>query len=170
MNVVLHPVPVPDHAARFIAEPLQLLIGGKWMAAKSGKTFDVFDPSTGRAIAKAAEGDAADIDAAVAAARQAFESGPWPRMSPLERGKLIWRLGDALEAQAEEFAALEALDNGKPIRDARAVDVPGSYEMFRYMSGWATRLNGETVPISAPGNWHAYTLREPVGVVGQIIP
>jgi phenylacetaldehyde dehydrogenase len=137
---------------------------------KSGKTFDVFDPSTGQPIAKAAEGDAADIDAAVAAARQAFESGPWPRMSPLERSKLIWRLGDALEAQAEEFAALEALDNGKPIRDARAVDVPGSYEMFRYMSGWATRLNGETVPISAPGNWHAYTLREPVGVVGQIIP
>ena len=85
--------------------------------------------------------------------------------APLERSKLIYRLGDALE-----FAALEALDNGKPIRDTRAVDVTGSYEMFRYMSGWATRLNGETVPISAPGNWHAYTLREPVGVVGQIIP
>ena len=136
----------------------------------SGKTFDVFDPSTGQPIAKAAEGDAPDIDAAVAAARRAFESGPWSRMSPLERSKLIYRLGDALEANAEEFAALEALDNGKPIRDARAVDVPGSYEMFRYMSGWATRLNGETVPISAPGNWHAYTLREPVGVVGQIIP
>jgi phenylacetaldehyde dehydrogenase len=170
MNVMLHPVPVPDLAARFIAKPLQLLIGDAWVNAKSGKTFDVFDPSTGLPIAKAAEGDAADIDAAVAAARRAFEGGPWSRMSPLERSKLIYRLGDALEANAEEFAALEALDNGKPIRDARAIDVPGSYEMFRYMSGWAMRLNGETVPISAPGNWHAYTLREPVGVVGQIIP
>src|ERR1700733_645707 len=170
MNVMLQPVPVPDLAARFIAKPLQLLIGDAWVNAKSGKTFDVFDPSTGLPIAKAAEGDAADIDAAVAAARRAFESGPWSRMSPLERSKLIYRLGDALEAKAEEFAVLEALDNGKPIRDARAADLPGSYEMFRYMSGWATRLNGETVPISAPGNWHAYTLREPVGVVGQIIP
>ena len=170
MNVMLHPVAVPDLAARFIAKPLQLLIDDAWVNAKSGKTFDVFDPSTGLPIAKAAEGDAADIDAAVAAARRAFESGPWSRMSPLERSKLIYRLGDALEAKAEEFAVLEALDNGKPIRDARAADLPGSYEMFRYMSGWATRLNGETVPISAPGNWHAYTLREPVGVVGQIIP
>ena len=170
MNVMLQPAAVPEITARFIAGPLQLLIGGEWVDAKSGKIFDVFDPATGRPIAKAAEGDAADIDAAVAAARRAFESGPWARMSPLERSKLIYRLGDALEANAEEFAALEALDNGKPIRDARAIDVPGSYEMFRYMSGWATRLNGETVPISAPGNWHAYTLREPVGVVGQIIP
>jgi phenylacetaldehyde dehydrogenase len=170
MDTMLHPAPVPEIIARFITGPLQLLIGGAWVDAKSGKTFDVFDPATGREIAKVAEGDAADIDAAVAAARRAFENGPWPRMSPLERSKLIYRLGDALEANAEEFAALEALDNGKPIRDARAVDLPGSYEMFRYMSGWATRLNGETVPISAPGNWHAYTLREPVGVVGQIIP
>ena len=170
MNVMLQPTAVPEITARFIAGPLQLLIGGEWVDARSGKTFEVFDPATGRPIAKAAEGDATDIDAAVAAARRAFESGPWARMSPLARSKLIYRLGDALEANAEEFAALEALDNGKPIRDARAIDVPGSYEMFRYMSGWATRLNGETVPISAPGNWHAYTLREPVGVVGQIIP
>lgn len=170
MNVMLNPTPVPESAARFIAGPLQRLIGGEWVPAKSGKTFDVYDPSTGREIAKVAEGDKADIDAAVVAARRAFESGPWPRMSPLERSKLIYRLGDALEANAEEFATLEALDNGKPIRDARTVDVPGSYEMFRYMSGWATRLNGETIPISAPGNWHAYTLREPIGVVGQIIP
>jgi phenylacetaldehyde dehydrogenase len=98
MNVMLHPVPVPDLAAQFIARPLQLLIGGAWVDAKSGQTFDVFDPSTGQPIAKAAEGDAADIDAAVTAARRAFESGPWPSMSPLERSKLIYRLGDALEA------------------------------------------------------------------------
>jgi phenylacetaldehyde dehydrogenase len=170
MNVMLQPVRIPDLAASFIAKPLQLLIGGQWVPAKSGKTFDVFDPATGQPIAKVAEGDAVDIDAAVTAARRAFESGPWPQMSPLERSKLIYRLGDALEAHRDEFAALEALDNGKPIRDARAIDVPGSYEMFRYMSGWATRLTGETIPISAPGSWHAYTMREPIGVVGQIIP
>src|ERR1700749_2800531 len=114
MNVMLNPAPVPEAAARFIAGPLQLLIGGEWVPAKSGKTFDVFDPSTGREIAKVAEGDKADIDAAVVAARRAFESGPWPRMSPLERSKLIWRLGGALEAQGGEFAAVEAPDNGQP--------------------------------------------------------
>jgi phenylacetaldehyde dehydrogenase len=127
MNVILQPAAMPDITARFIRGPLQLLIGSDWVDAKSGKTFDVFDPATGRAIANVAEGDAADIDAAATAARRAFESGPWSRMSPLERSKLIYRLGDALEANAEEFAALEVLDNGKPIRDARAVDVPGSY-------------------------------------------
>ncbi len=89
MNVMLHPVPVPDLAAQFIARPLQLLIGGAWVDAKSGKTFDVFDPSTGQPIAKATEGDAADIDAAVTTARRAFESGSWPSMSPLEQGKAI---------------------------------------------------------------------------------
>lgn len=135
MNVMPQPAPVSEVTARFIASPLQLLIGGEWVDAKSGKFFDVFDPTTGREIAKVAEGDAPDIDAAVAAARRAYESGPWPHLSPLQRSKLIYRLGDALEANAEEFAALEALDNGKPIRDARAVDLPGSYEMFRYMSG-----------------------------------
>src|SRR5258708_15337189 len=98
----------------------------------------------GPPMAKPGEGDGGDIEAAVAAARRAFESGPWARMSPLERSKLIYRLGDALEANTEEFAVIEALDNGKPIRYARAVDVPGSYEMFRYMSGWATRHNDET--------------------------
>jgi phenylacetaldehyde dehydrogenase len=125
MNVMTDPVPVPDLAARFIAKPVQLSIGGSWVDAKSGKVFDVFDPSSGLPIATAAEGDAAGIDAAVAAAREAFETGPWSRMSPLERGQLIYRPGDALEANAEEFAALEALDNGKPIRDARAADLPG---------------------------------------------
>src|ERR1700722_14800658 len=117
MNVMLHPVPVPDLAARFIAKPLQLLIGDTWVDAKSGKTFDVFDPSTGLPIAKAAEGDAADIDAVVAAARRAFESGPRSRLPPLEQNKLIYRLGIAVEAKAEKFAVPEALANGKPICD-----------------------------------------------------
>lgn len=115
-----HPVTVPDLVARFIAKPLRLLIGGTWVDTKSRKVFDVFDPSTGQPIARTAEGNTADIDAAVTVARQAFETGPWSRMSPAERSTLIYRLGDALGVNAEEFAALEALDNGKPIRDARA--------------------------------------------------
>ena len=157
-------------AAAFLAGPHRLLIGGAWVEARSGKTFEVTDPATGQMIARVAEGDAADIALAVAAARRAFEEGPWPRMSPAERGKLLWRLADALEARRQEFAEIESLDNGKPIRDALAADLPGSYEIMRYMAGWATKLNGETIAISAPGDWHAYTLREPVGVVGQIIP
>ena len=104
------------------------------------------------------------------AARKAFESGPWSRISPGERSKLVWRLGDLLEQHADEFAEIEALDNGKPVTNARRDDVGGSINMFRYMAGWSTRLTGETIPVSSPGNWHAYTLRQPVGVVGQIIP
>ena len=130
----------------------------------------MFDPAAGQAIAAVAEADAADVDAAVKAARHAFESGPWAKTSPQDRGKLIWKLADLIEAHADEIAELEALDNGKPIRDARNVDLPGSYEILRYMAGWATKINGATISISAPGDWHAYTLREPVGVVGQIIP
>jgi acyl-CoA reductase-like NAD-dependent aldehyde dehydrogenase len=114
--------------------------------------------------------DKADIDPAVAAARRAFETGPWSRISPRDRSRLVWRLGDLLELHADEFAEIEALDNGKPVTNARKDDVQGSIDMFRYMAGWATRLNGETIPVSNSGNWHAYTLREPVGVVGQIIP
>src|SRR5262249_3762591 len=107
---------------------------------------------------------------AVAAARRAFESGPWSRISPKERSRLVWRLGDLLELHADEFAELEALDNGKPVTNARKDDGQGSIDMFRSMAGWATRRNGETSAVSKAGNWHAYTLREPVGVVGQIIP
>jgi phenylacetaldehyde dehydrogenase len=110
------------------------------------------------------------LNAAVKAARRAFETGPWSRTSPQDRCKLIWKLADLLEAHADEIAEIESLDNGKPIRDARNVDLPGSYEILRYMAGWATKINGETITVSAPGDWHAYTLREPVGAVGQIIP
>ena len=154
----------------FLAKPKQLLIDGAWVDAVSGKTFSVEDPATQETIAHVAEGDAADIDRAVAAARRAFESGPWATMLPAERATLVWRLGDLLETHADELAELEALDNGKPVTAARRDDVGGSVGMFRYMSGWATRLTGETIPVSSPGNWFAYSVREPVGVVGQIIP
>src|ERR1700681_1179382 len=157
-------------AEAFLAKEHKLLIDGKWVAAKSGKTFAVEDPATEEVIAKVPAGDKADIDAAVAAARRAFEAGPWSRISPADRSRLVWRLGDLLEQHADEFAELEALDNGKPVTNARRDDVQGSIDMFRYMAGWTTRLNGETIPVSSTGNWHCYTLREPVGVVGQIIP
>jgi phenylacetaldehyde dehydrogenase len=154
----------------FLAKPKKLLIDGQWVDARSGKTFAVEDPATQETITHVAEGDAADVDLAVAAARRAFEGGAWTKMLPAERASLVWKLADLLEKHADELAQLEALDNGKPVTAARSADVAGSIAMFRYMSGWATRLTGETIPVSSPGAWHAYTLREPVGVVGQIIP
>ena len=157
-------------AKEFIARRHKLLIDGQWADAASGKTFAVFDPSNGQQIAQVADGVAEDIEAAVRAARRAFDDGPWSRMKPTERGKLVWKLGDTLEAHADELAELEALDNGKPIRDARAVDIPFGCELLRYMAGWSTKITGQSIPISAPGDWHAYSMREPVGVVGQIIP
>src|ERR1700723_2218582 len=157
-------------AAAFMAKKHQMLIDGKWVDARSGETFTVEDPATEEIIAHVPAGDKADIDLAVAAARRAFETGPWSRISPAARQRLVWSLGDLLERHADELAELEALDNGKPVTNARRDDVGGSIEMFRYMAGWATRLNGEQIPVSTAGDWHVYSLREPVGVVGQIIP
>jgi len=157
-------------ARDFIARRHKLLIDGAWVDARAGGSLPVVDPATGQQIAAVAEGLAEDVDLAVAAARRAFEDGPWARMKPTERGKLVWRLGDVLEAHADELAELESLDNGKPIRDARNVDLPFACELLRYMGGWSTKITGQQIPISAPGEWHAYSIREPVGVVGQIIP
>jgi phenylacetaldehyde dehydrogenase len=170
MTIAIEKPALSSAAAKFMAKEHKMLIDGKWVAAKSGKTFPVEDPATLETIAHVPSGDKADIDLAVAAARRAFETGPWSRISPGERSKLVWHLGDLLEKHQDEFAELEALDNGKPVTNARSGDVAGSINMFRYMAGWATRLNGETIQVSSPGNWHAYTVREPVGVVGQIIP
>ncbi len=153
----------------FLKEPKKLLIGGKWVEAASGKTFETLNPATGEVLATVAEGDAEDINRAVKAARRAFESGPWHSMTPSKRGQLLWRLADLLEQHLEEFAQLETLDNGKPLSVARVADVPLAVDLFRYMAGWTTKIGGETIPISAVG-YFAYTLREPVGVVGQIVP
>jgi len=170
MTIAIRKPSLGSAVTAFLAKPHRLLIDGKWVEAKSGKTFPVEDPATEEIIAHVPAGEKSDIDAAVAAARRAFETGPWSRILPGERSRLVWRLGDLLEEHADEFAELEALDNGKPVTNARRDDVQGSINMFRYMAGWATRLNGETIQVSSPGNWHVYTLREPVGVVGQIIP
>lgn len=153
----------------FLPRQHGLLIGGKWYPAKSGKTFPVYNPADAEVIAHVAEGDKADVDAAVAAARRAFEEGPWATMLPSARAKLLWRLADAIEAHGEEFALIETLNSGKLLRNCRAVDVPNAVENLRYTSGWATKLNGETITMST-GTGHAYTVREPVGVVGQILP
>src|SRR5690606_5054136 len=117
----------------FLAKPRQILIGGKWVDAVSGKTFPVVDPATGAEIARVAEGDKAAIDLAVKAARKAFESGPWAEMSPSKRGRLMHRIGDLILENVDELATLESLDNGKPYAVAKAADVPLSADMFHYM-------------------------------------
>jgi len=158
----------------FIGAPRQMFINGQWSQAASGKTFDTPNPATGETLARVAEGDAEDINRAVKAARKAFEEGPWSRMTPSERGRIIWRIGDLILAHTDELAQLESLDNGKPFVIARAADVPLAADLFHYMAGWATKIEGNTINISVPympgANFHSYTLREPVGVVGQIIP
>lgn len=159
---------------QFIDSPCKMLIDGQWVAAEAGQTFEVYNPATDEVIAHAQSADKHDVDKAVKAARRAFDDGPWTRMSPAERGRIVWRIGDLIMHYQEELAQLEALDNGKPISIARAADVPLAAELFQYMAGWATKLNGEqigiTVPYAPDAQWHAYTRREPVGVCGQIIP
>ncbi|HXZ04103.1 MAG TPA: aldehyde dehydrogenase family protein [Ktedonobacteraceae bacterium] len=163
-------IKIAPEVNQFIGSPRKMLIDGKWVDAASGKTFPVYNPATGEIIAQVAEGDKEDIERAVRAARKAFDGGPWRKMTPSQRGRLINKLGDLLEEHSEEFAQLESLDNGKPLTVARVADIPLSVDMFRYMAGWATKIEGNTIPISMPGQYFAYTLREPIGVVGQIIP
>src|ERR1017187_8608724 len=160
-----------EKVSGYVSTARKMFINGKWVDAASGKTFPTYNPATGEVLANVAEGDREDIDRAVKAARAAFDSGPWSKMTPSERGRLIWKLADLIEKNAEEFAQLESLDNGKPAAIARIADIPGTIDMFRYMAGWATKIEGNTIPISAHGaKFLAMTLREPVGVVGQIIP
>ncbi len=163
-----------NSSIEFIRQPKKLLINGEWVAAVSGKTFEVMNPATAEVIAHVAEGDQADVDKAVKAARQALESNAWANMSPSDRGKLVWRVGDLILKYADELAELESLDNGKPVAVARAADVPLAADIFHYMAGWATKLHGLSIPLSVPytpsAQYHAYTRVEPVGVIGQIIP
>ncbi len=169
MNAALISDDLYAKAQEFTRRPRELLIGGRWQRAKSGASFEVVDPSNGRIFAHAAAGDAADIDAAVKAARAAFD-GPWGMSMPAFRARLLLKLADLIEANGDELALLETLDNGMPFRMARMVAAFGAAESLRYHAGWATKIGGETINLSVPGEWHAYTLREPVGVVGQIVP
>jgi len=145
-----------------------LFIGGKWQESRGGKRFPTVNPVNEQLIVEVAEGNEADVDAAVKAARSAFESGPWSKMDARDRGRLMNKLADLMEANLDELAALETLDNGKPISDAKAADLPLAIDCIRYYAGWADKLTGDTIPIR--GNYFCYTRREPVGVVGQIIP
>jgi phenylacetaldehyde dehydrogenase len=167
-------VTLDRNVEQFIGAPRQLFINGQWADAASGKTFATPNPATGETLAHIAEGDAEDIDRAVRAARRAFEEGPWSRMTASERGRIIWRIGDLILEHTDELAQLESLDNGKPFAVAQAADVPLAADLFHYMAGWATKIEGNTINISVPympgANFHSYTLREPVGVCGQIIP
>jgi acyl-CoA reductase-like NAD-dependent aldehyde dehydrogenase len=145
----------------------QLFINNEWRPAASGKTMDVVNPATEEVIATVASAEAADLDAAVAAARAAF-NGPWSALSARERGRLVRRLGERLLERADEVARLETLHNGKPISESRHVEIPAAAECFEYYGGWADKIMGETIPVK--GNYLTYTLREPLGVVAAIVP
>jgi aldehyde dehydrogenase (NAD+) len=152
----------------FIGETQRMLVGGGWVEAAHGGTFPTIDPATGETITLVAEARAADVDRAVHAARQALR-GEWARLSASDRGLLLFRLADLVEQHADEFAQLESLDNGKPLRNAREGDLPLVVDHFRYFAGWCTKIAGATLP-TAMADMHVYTRRQPVGVVGAIVP
>jgi len=175
MSVAIAAQPKPSAGvSSFLRRPGRLLIGGEWVESKSSVRIPVFDPATGAEMASVADANAADVDRAVAAARAAFETGPWSTMLPAAREALLWRLSDLIQKNAEELAELESLDNGKTKFMASVVDVPGAVNHFRYMAGWATKIEGSTIEVSiggpVGGRVNAFTRREPVGVVAQIIP
>jgi phenylacetaldehyde dehydrogenase len=154
----------------FVARDHRLLIDGQWIPAADGARIAVFDPATGEQIAGVAAAGPADVHAAVTAARRAFETGAWPSASGATRARWMWKLADLIVENADALAELETLDNGKPMHDTRAVDLPVAAELLRYFAGWATKLNGISTTIGDPDEYQAYTVREPVGVVAQIIP
>jgi phenylacetaldehyde dehydrogenase len=166
--------PTDSQAARFLDEPKRMLIDGEWVESRNGSTFEVYDPALGEVIAHVPAGEAEDIDLAVAAARRAFEDSDWSRMTASDRGRAIWRIGDLILEHGDELAEIESIDNGKPLAIARGADVELAADLFHYMAGFATKIYGQTFPISVPyapgAQFHAYTLKEPIGVVGQIIP
>ena len=158
----------------FLQRPKRMLIGGAWTAAADGAVFVTEDPASETALAEVPAGSAADVDAAVRAARKAFEQGEWAAARPSDRERLLLRLADLVDANADELAQIEALDNGKPVTMARAIDVAGAAGFLRYMAGWATKLHGESLDVSVPlvrdREFVAFTRQEAVGVVGAIIP
>ncbi len=157
-------------AQKFLEKDHLLLIDGEWTPAAGGKTFVTVNPATGKPLGTVACAGKDDIDRAVAAARRALASGPWSQTAGAQRSRLLWRVAELIDIHAEELAQLESLDQGKPVKVARIADVAGSAEAFRYMAGWATKLTGATIPVGRPGAFHAFTVKEPVGVVGQIVP
>ena len=170
MNQSVIPERLGAAAAAFVRQPHRNLIGGEWLEGKSGGRVDVFDPGAGVVVTQVTDASAADVDDAVAAARQALESGPWSRITAADRGRLLWKLASLISDSAEELAQLDAFDTGRALYETRLVDVPGSVNMLEYMAGWSTKINGETMQLGAPGELHAYSQREPIGVVAIILP
>lgn len=149
----------------------RMLIGGQWVEAAAGERFGVLNPATEQSIGFVAKGKSADIDRAVAAANKALTDRSWAGLSAFDRERLLHKMADLIEANADELAAIESLDNGKPVTTARQIDVVGAINTFRYFAGWPSKIAGQTLPVSTSGDsYHAYTLRQPIGVVGQIIP
>ncbi|GLY11873.1 aldehyde dehydrogenase family protein [Pseudobacillus badius] len=159
---------ISSRVSEFLKGTKKLFINGEFVESTSSRTFETVNPATGEVLTTVYEAGEKDIDFAVKAAKKAFEEGPWSRMSAAEKAKLLFKLADLIEENKEEFAQLDTLDNGKPISECRTVDIPGTFEMFRYFAGWTTKNMGQTIPVS--GNFLNYTRHEPVGVVGQIIP
>jgi acyl-CoA reductase-like NAD-dependent aldehyde dehydrogenase len=160
---------LPEVVAYLENQPLRLLLNGEWLPAATGRSFPVYDPSYGKIVTQVAEGSAADIDSAVGAAREAFESPAWSTMSPAERGRLIWRLTELIERDADILAQLDSLNVGLPINATRQGEIPAMIDDFRYYAGWTTKLYGQTIPVGMEGRL-VYTVREPVGVCGAIVP
>ncbi|MFC4801601.1 aldehyde dehydrogenase family protein [Neobacillus sp. GCM10023253] len=157
-----------EKVVEFIKGTKKLFINGQWVESVSGKTFETRNPATGEVITTVYEAQEADIDRAVKAAREAFDNGPWSKLTAADRSRLIYKFADVMEENLEELAQLETLDNGKPINESKFFDVPTAIEHFRYYAGWSTKIVGQTIPVN--GNFFTYTRHEPVGVVGQIIP
>jgi acyl-CoA reductase-like NAD-dependent aldehyde dehydrogenase len=161
--------PLEPSVDRFVkARVRKMLIGGQWVESASGKTFATVNPADGSELARVAEGDAEDVDRAVKAARRAFDDGPWPRLAPVERERILFKVAELIEQHVTDLAQLETLDNGKSLFETKNVDIPQAAATFRYYAGWVNKLTGET-SASDPAYFH-FTLREPVGVCGQIIP
>src|SRR3954468_19504509 len=163
------PDALSDAARSFAAGPHRLVVGGERLEAADGRTFETVDPSTGVVIAEVPHAGAEDVDRAVRAAREAFEDGRWSGIAAAQRTRAMLALADAVGGPARELAELESLDNGKPLKLAKRVDVPLTAEHLRYFAGWPTKIEGETLPVAIP-DMHCYTRKEPVGVCGQIIP
>jgi phenylacetaldehyde dehydrogenase len=161
---------VSEATRSFLKRKHQHFIGGDWIDGVSGERRDVVDPATGKVISTMANGGAQEIDLAVKAAREAFENGPWRKMSPNERSKILWKIGELIDKYSVELAELDVLDEGSPYGIVKNFYVSLSADHFRYFAGWANKIEGTTVPVNMGGEWHAYTVREPVGVVGQILP
>ena len=161
---------VCEATQRFLSKPHKLFIGGAWLDASDGGSAEVIEPFTEGVLGRIPMGTVADLDRAVQAARAQFDGGAWRLLKPLERERLLHRLADLIEANADELAEIESIDMGKSVAQARAVDIQGSIDTFRYFAGWASKIHGRTVEPSLPGNYLAYTRKEPVGVVGVIVP